>query len=486
MRALRADEAEGVIYLGSFSKTFAPGFRVGWALAPHMVREKLVLAQESATLCPPQFSQMAVSAYLSNHDWQGQIKQFREMYRERRDAMVEALDDLMPAACQWNVPDGGFYVWLTLPPGIDAKAMLPRAVTARVAYVPGTAFFADGFGSGRDAAVLLLPDPGADPRGRTPPRGRDRGRDGAARDVRRQRARPRGRLPELRRPELRPELSAPARLPACSTSPTRRSSSRARPASASSDRRSTSSGADHVPREGGVLLACNHIGYVDFVYGGLAANPSGRKVRFMAKRELFDHRLTGPLMRSLHHIEVDRGEGLASFNTAVDFLRQGEAVGIFPEATISRALELKEFKTGAVRIAAEAGVPLVPVVMWGTQRMMTKDHPRDFSRGKTILLRVGDPLHPTGEDPVAETAELHRVMSAMLDEAIADYPAAEQPPGFVVAAEALRRQRPDPRGGGRHGRRGEGAASRETAQSPYDCARRSSLVDMYGFRVAAK
>src|SRR6195952_474681 len=131
---LRSTEEEGVIYLGSFSKTFAPGFRVGWALAPPAVREKLVLAQESATLCPPSFSQMVVSAYLSKHDWQGQIKDFREMYRERRDAMVQALDDLMPAGCRWNVPTGGFYVWLTLPPGIDAKAMLPRAVTARVAY----------------------------------------------------------------------------------------------------------------------------------------------------------------------------------------------------------------------------------------------------------------------------------------------------------------------------------------------------------------
>jgi 1-acyl-sn-glycerol-3-phosphate acyltransferase len=188
-------------------------------------------------------------------------------------------------------------------------------------------------------------------------------------------------------------------------------------------------GADLVPRTGGVLLACNHIGYVDFVYGGLAANPAGRKVRFMAKRELFDHKLTGPLMRSMHHIEVDRGEGLASFDTAVAYLRSGEAVGIFPEATISRAMELKEFKTGAVRIAAEAGVPLVPVVMWGTQRMMTKDHPKDFARGKTILIRVGEPMHATGADPVAETAELHRVMSGMLEESIRDYPADEQPPG---------------------------------------------------------
>jgi 2-aminoadipate transaminase len=159
MRALRADEAEGVIYLGSFSKTFAPGFRVGWALAPHAVREKLVLAQESATLCPPSFSQMAVSAYLTAHDWQGQIKDFREMYRERRDAMVSALDDLMPAGCSWNVPAGGFYVWLTLPPGIDAKAMLPRAVTARVAYVPGTAFYADGFGSSSMRLSFCYPSP---------------------------------------------------------------------------------------------------------------------------------------------------------------------------------------------------------------------------------------------------------------------------------------------------------------------------------------
>ena len=188
-------------------------------------------------------------------------------------------------------------------------------------------------------------------------------------------------------------------------------------------------GTEHVPREGGVLLAYNHIGYVDFVYGGLAANPSKRLVRFMAKRELFDHKAVGPLMRSLHHIEVDRGAGEASFTTAVDFLKRGEAVGIFPEATISRAMELKEFKTGAVRIAAEAGVPLVPVILWGTQRMMTKDHPKDFSRGKTIAIRVGEALHPTGADPVAETAELHAVMSTLLDESIRDYPAAEQPPG---------------------------------------------------------
>lgn len=189
------------------------------------------------------------------------------------------------------------------------------------------------------------------------------------------------------------------------------------------------SGTEHVPRTGGVLLAVNHIGYADFVYGGLAANPSGRLVRFMAKREIFDNAVGGPVMRSMHHIEVDRGEGLASFRTAVDYLRAGEAVGIFPEATISRAFVLKEFKTGAVRIAAEAGVPLVPVVLWGTHRVITKDHPRDLSRGKTIAITVGAPMHPTGEDPAAETAELRSTMAEMLDRTIRAYPAEEQPPG---------------------------------------------------------
>lgn len=189
------------------------------------------------------------------------------------------------------------------------------------------------------------------------------------------------------------------------------------------------SGTEHIAGSGGVLLAVNHIGYVDFVYGGLAANKAGRRVRFMAKRELFDHKVTGPIMRGCHHIEVDRGAGEQSMRTAVQFLKAGEAVGIFPEATISRSFELKEFKTGAVRIAAEAGVPLVPVVLWGTHRMMTKDHDRDFSRGKTIAIRVAPALHPTGEDPVAETADLRRVMTSLLDETIRTYPAEEQPPG---------------------------------------------------------
>ncbi len=189
------------------------------------------------------------------------------------------------------------------------------------------------------------------------------------------------------------------------------------------------SGTEHVPRSGGALLAFNHVSYIDFVLGGFAADPSGRLVRFMAKREVFDHPVGGPVMRSMHHISVDRGDGAASLEEALAYLQAGEVVGIFPEATISRSFEVKEIKTGAVRIAAAAGVPLIPVALWGTQRLMTKDHPRDFSRGKTIGIRVGAPMYPTGEDPVAETAELHARLHELHDEAIVAYPAEEQPPG---------------------------------------------------------
>jgi 1-acyl-sn-glycerol-3-phosphate acyltransferase len=188
-------------------------------------------------------------------------------------------------------------------------------------------------------------------------------------------------------------------------------------------------GTSHVPKQGGALLAVNHVGYVDFVLAGFAAQPSGRLVRFMAKREAFDHPVSGPVMRSLHHISVDRADGVGSYREAVRYLREGEIVGIFPEATISRSFEIKEIKSGAVRIAADAGVPLIPVILWGTQRLMTKDHPRDFSRGKTIGIHVGEPMYPTGDDPVAEAAELHRRMAGLLDETIAAYPDDEQPAG---------------------------------------------------------
>jgi DNA-binding transcriptional MocR family regulator len=158
-RALRADSAEGVVYLGTFSKTVAPGLRVGWALAPHGIRDKLVLAAESAVLCHSSLAQLMVREYLASQPWQQQVKLFCELYAERRDAMLDALRSSMPPGCRWTRPGGGFYVWLRLPGGLDAKAMLPRAISARVAYVPGTGFYADGSGREHLRLSYCYPEP---------------------------------------------------------------------------------------------------------------------------------------------------------------------------------------------------------------------------------------------------------------------------------------------------------------------------------------
>jgi DNA-binding transcriptional MocR family regulator len=158
--ALRSLNPEGIIYLGSFSKTLAPGFRVGWALAPHAIREKLVLAAEAAILCPSSFSQLVISQYLATADWKAQINEFRGVYRDRRDAMLDALGEHLPDL-SWNVPNGGFYIWVTLPDDLDSKAMLPRAVTELVAYTPGTAFFADGNGRHNMRLSFCYPPPEA-------------------------------------------------------------------------------------------------------------------------------------------------------------------------------------------------------------------------------------------------------------------------------------------------------------------------------------
>ena len=156
---LRARRRDGVFYLSTFSKTFAPGFRVGWILAPHAVRDKLVIATEAQILCPSAFAQAAVSTYLATMPWREQLKTYREIYRDRRDALVTALDELMPAGTTWTRPSGGLFVWASLPDGLDAKAMMPRAIAARVAYVPGTGFYADGSGAGNVRLNFSFPPP---------------------------------------------------------------------------------------------------------------------------------------------------------------------------------------------------------------------------------------------------------------------------------------------------------------------------------------
>jgi 2-aminoadipate transaminase len=157
--AFRSRTRDGVIYVSTFSKTFAPGLRVGWILAPHAVREKLVIASEAQILCPSAFAQATVATYFETMPWQQQLKTFREVYRERRDVALAALDDLMPVGARWTVPSGGFYIWLALPDGLHSKDMLPRAIAERVAYVPGTGFYADGTGGAHLRLCYSFPPP---------------------------------------------------------------------------------------------------------------------------------------------------------------------------------------------------------------------------------------------------------------------------------------------------------------------------------------
>ena len=157
--AMRAEDSENVVYLGTFSKTIAPGFRIGWALVPQALKEKLVIASESSILCPSNFAQLAISSYLSDQPWRDQISSFTQLYKARRDAMLETLEETFPAGATWTKPGGGFYVWVTLPPEIDTKALVPKAIVSKVAYVPGTAFYADGLGSWSLRLSYCFPSP---------------------------------------------------------------------------------------------------------------------------------------------------------------------------------------------------------------------------------------------------------------------------------------------------------------------------------------
>ena len=177
-------------------------------------------------------------------------------------------------------------------------------------------------------------------------------------------------------------------------------------------------GSENIPRTGGAVIALNHIGYMDFALAGYAALDAGRKVRYMAKQEVFDHKISGPMMRAMKHIPVDRSAGVGAFNAAVDALKHGELVGVFPESTVSRSFELRSFKTGAVRMAAQAGVPVLPQIVWGSHRIWTKGHPKRLGRTNVpITIRTGEPIYidPDADAEVA-TKDLHAVMEQMLHE----------------------------------------------------------------------
>jgi 1-acyl-sn-glycerol-3-phosphate acyltransferase len=187
-------------------------------------------------------------------------------------------------------------------------------------------------------------------------------------------------------------------------------------------------GDQHIPRSGGAILSINHVGYLDFALTGTAALPTGRYVRFMAKKEVFDNKLAGPLMRGMHHICVDRSSGSASFVAALRALRAGEIVGIFPEGTISVSFEIKELKSGAVRLAMASGVPVIPTVVWGSQRIWTKKVKRNLGRHKIpVTVTFGDPIYFDKQSDVEAGEKLLReTMISMLHEAQRNYPDSHQ------------------------------------------------------------
>ncbi len=182
-------------------------------------------------------------------------------------------------------------------------------------------------------------------------------------------------------------------------------------------------GAENIPLDGGAILALNHTSYLDFALGGVPADLRGRRlVRFMAKDSIFRHQVAGPLMRGMKHIPVDRDAGSAAFRDAVDAAKAGELIGVFPEATMSESLEIKELKNGAVRMARTAKVPLIPMVIFGGHRILGYET-RDFTRGRSICMTVGSPLDiPRGSDPDALTDQLRTELTGLLDTTIDRYP----------------------------------------------------------------
>jgi 1-acyl-sn-glycerol-3-phosphate acyltransferase len=183
-------------------------------------------------------------------------------------------------------------------------------------------------------------------------------------------------------------------------------------------------GAENIPREGPAIIATNHIGYLDFVFSGYAARDQGRLVRFLAKKEIFDKKGAGWLMRKMKHIPVDRfGAPNESFQAAVAALRAGEIVGMFPEATISPSFVPRPGKNGAVRMAQESGAPLVPAAIWGTHRILTKWRPKNFQRKVAVMVNVGKPLDlDPSHDPDEATQRLMAQINELLADAQARYP----------------------------------------------------------------
>ncbi|NUO91292.1 MAG: 1-acyl-sn-glycerol-3-phosphate acyltransferase [Dermatophilaceae bacterium] len=187
-------------------------------------------------------------------------------------------------------------------------------------------------------------------------------------------------------------------------------------------------GAEHLPRSGGAVLASNHVSSPDFLFVGLVGRERGRYVRFLSKHGVFLPPVVGDAMRAMRHIEVDRAHGEVALRHAVAAVRAGEVVGVFPEATISHSWELRPFRPGAAAVATWCQVPLVPVAVWGSQRIGRSGRGGRFGlrRGTPVTIVVGEPLRPAPDaDPYAVTEQLRAGVAALLGQAMDAYP--EQP-----------------------------------------------------------
>ena len=184
-------------------------------------------------------------------------------------------------------------------------------------------------------------------------------------------------------------------------------------------------GIEHIPTDGPVVIVANHPSYIDPLLVGLAVNRRGRMVRYLAKRELFDHWLTGPVMRGAEQILVDRkGDASAALRHAERAMAEGRLLIIFPEGTIHAALDLANGKTGAARLALTCNVPVVPVVAWGGQQVATKGRPKRPGLFTTHIVRFGPPLPYAPTDSVSDlTRRVMESLAALLEEAAAEHPA---------------------------------------------------------------
>ncbi len=184
----------------------------------------------------------------------------------------------------------------------------------------------------------------------------------------------------------------------------------------------TYEGMEHIPASGGAVIAINHTSYVDWLPAALAVHQRGRRIRYLIKAEMQQVRVVNFLIKHTKTVPVNREAGADAYNAAVALLRAGEVVGLMPEATISRSFELKEFKTGAARMALDAQVPIVPLIVWGAQRIWTKDHPKDLRRSKIPLtVAAGAALSATADVDALE-ARLHVQMTELLHRVQDRYP----------------------------------------------------------------